>query len=75
MRRRLQVATTLLLAVAGFAAWSACGPFPRDPHARWEPAGQGSSTGAALQELPTTKGWAPQFVAPLPAATRADTRP
>lgn len=75
MRRRLQVATTLLLAVAGFAAWSACGPFPRDPHAHWEPAGQGSATGAALQELPPMGKWAPQFVAPIPAATRADTRP
>jgi hypothetical protein len=71
MRRHIQVATTLLLAVAGFAAGSACGPFPRDPQARWQPADQPSATGAAMQEPQPMGAWAPQFIAPLPSATGA----
>ncbi|MCK6488282.1 MAG: hypothetical protein L6R48_08140 [Planctomycetes bacterium] len=73
MRRRLQVATTLLLAVAGFAAWSACSLYPTHRMEERQGLGQPSATGAATQQ--PMGAWAPQFVAPLPAATRADTRP
>jgi hypothetical protein len=73
MRRRIQVATTLLLAVAGFAAWSACSLYPMHRMEERQGIGQPSATGAATQ--PPMGAWAPQFVAPLPAATRADTRP
>lgn len=72
-RRRLQVATTLLLAVAGFAAWSACSIYPASRMAERQDIGQPSATGAAMQQ--PMRAWAPQFVAPIPAATRAETRP
>lgn len=75
MRRRLQVATTLLLAVAGFAAWSACSLYPTHRMEERQGLGQPSATGAAMQQQQPMGAWAPPFVAPLPAATRAETRP